>query len=448
MRWLYAASLFLSFGLAFGDENHSGTSDESVNAATERQVLGLAANASAQASVAAVGGEAEDANEAFEVAGTDWGELSGYIAIEERHFFYAPLFPGQRAGENLSAVIEPLYHLEWDAGRQDFAFRPFFQFDNLDPNRTHWDIRDLEWIIARTDWEIRLGIRTVFWGVAESQNLVDIINQTDLVANIDGEDKLGQPMANLALIRDWGTLDFFFMPYFRERTFPARAGRLRFGIPINEDRVEFVRGGGRRTLDWALRYSHYIGNLDFGLSYFHGTGRDPIFRPDMGGYGGPELIPVYFQIDQIGLDAQMITGDTLWKLEVIQRSGFGESFVGGTGGFEHTFYGVWGTPADVGLIAEYLYNDKNDAQILAFENDLFLGIRIGVNDASSTEVLFGAIQDIDDSGTFYNLEASRRIGQDWKLSLEGRFFVNLPPNHPQYSIREDDYLALNLAWYF
>ena len=36
----------------------------------------------------------------------------------------------------------------------------------------------------------------------------------DLVENIDTEDKLGQPMLNLAFIQDSGTVDFFVMPYF------------------------------------------------------------------------------------------------------------------------------------------------------------------------------------------------------------------------------------------
>ena len=47
---------------------------------------------------------------------------------------------------------------------------------------------------------MRLGLRKVYWGVTESQHLVDVINQTEGVENLDGEDKLGQPMLNLALI--------------------------------------------------------------------------------------------------------------------------------------------------------------------------------------------------------------------------------------------------------
>jgi hypothetical protein len=51
---------------------------------------------------------------------------------------------------------------------------------------------------------------------------VDIINQTDLVENIDGEDKLGQPMVHFSYFGDWGVVDFFLLPYLRERTYPGK----------------------------------------------------------------------------------------------------------------------------------------------------------------------------------------------------------------------------------
>ncbi len=95
--------------------------------------------------------------------------------------------------------------------------------------------RELSWQLVSRSWELRIGVRKVFWGVAESQQLVDIINQTDLVENVDGEDKLGQPMVNIALIRSWGTVDFFLLPWFRERTFPGQVGRLRFAQPVDTD---------------------------------------------------------------------------------------------------------------------------------------------------------------------------------------------------------------------
>ena len=52
----------------------------------------------------------------------------------------------------------------------------------------------------------------MFWGVTESQHLVDVVNQTDLVENPDGEEKLGQLMVNLTVARSWGTLNLFVAP--------------------------------------------------------------------------------------------------------------------------------------------------------------------------------------------------------------------------------------------
>jgi len=71
--------------------------------------------------------------------------------------------------------------------------------DEHDDNRTHGDIRELSWIHVGSNWETRVGVRKVFWGVTEGRHLVDIINQTDAVDQVDGEEKLGQPMINLSV---------------------------------------------------------------------------------------------------------------------------------------------------------------------------------------------------------------------------------------------------------
>ena len=160
------------------------------------------------------------------------------------------------------------------------------------------------------------------------------------------------------------------------------------------------------------------------------------------------LIPVYHHIDQTGLDAQYVSGDTLWKLEVIRRVGHGEDFFASAGGFEHTLYGVFDSAADLGLVAEYLSNDKDNSLVIAFENDIFLGLRLALNDTQSTEVLFGIIKDLDDTALLYNLEASRRLGDNWKLSVEARFFTRIKPEDPQYEERNDDYIQVELARYF
>jgi hypothetical protein len=115
----------------------------------------------------------------------DWGEWSGYISFDARLFPKSPEFPDQ-TDQDFSLAFKPEYYLDWANGDQQFAFSPFFRYDTADDQRTHADIRELFWRIEHKRWVGKIGLDVVFWGVTESQHLVDIINQTDLVENIDG----------------------------------------------------------------------------------------------------------------------------------------------------------------------------------------------------------------------------------------------------------------------
>ena len=65
------------------------------------------------------------------------------------------------------------------------------------------------------------------------------------------------------------------LPGFRERSFPGRDGRLRAGLPVDEDAARYDSDLGQANVDAALRYSHFIGDWDVGLYFFRGTGREP-----------------------------------------------------------------------------------------------------------------------------------------------------------------------------
>lgn len=374
-------------------------------------------------------------------------EVSGYAGIEDQFFVHDPLDPRQH-NNYISAAIEPLIYHEWDEGLQSFAFVPFFRYSQHDDNRTHFDIRELTWLKVADTWELRVGFRKVFWGVAEAQHLVDIINQTDLVENSDGEDKLGQPMINLALIHDWGTLDLFLLTGFRERTFPGVEGRLRTFPPIDTDNAVFEKEGIQRHLAYAARWSHAIGDWDLGFSHFYGTNRDPYIVPETDRFGRLHLIPVYETINQTGMDIQTTKGSWLWKLESIVRSSQRETFFAATGGVEYTFFDLFDTGIDLGFVAEYLYDSRGkDAQVL-FEDDFLAALRFGFNDVQSTEILAGIIFDRTTSSTFYNLEASRRLGESWTIDLEVRFFEGAPRFGPSFVFRKDDHIRSQLSYHF
>lgn len=376
------------------------------------------------------------------------GGWSGYAGLEFRGFAQTASDSRQDHSTNFSFAFEPEYYHEWDKGDQSIAFVPFVRLDENDNERTHFDIRELTYLKVAESWELRLGIRKVFWGVTEFQHLVDIINQTDLVENFDTEDKLGQPMVNLALINDWGTVDLFVMPYFRERNFPGATGRLRTIPQIDKDRSQFESAAKEKHIDLAARYSHYIGDWDIGVSHFYGTSRDPRLILSTDNSGNPFFIPFYDIINQTSLDLQATKGNMLWKLEALHRSGQAQTYNAFAGGFEYTFVGIMDTPVDLGVLGEYHYDDRGESAATIFEDDIATGARLAFNDAQSTEALFGLIWDRNTGGKFFNIEASRRLGDDFLLELQGRFFFNQKTSDPSIAFTKDDYIELFLTYNF
>jgi len=374
--------------------------------------------------------------------GAEW---SSEAAIEGQVFTEEAL-SNQQSDSNLSATFQTEFFHDWDDGRQSLTFTPFIRFDQRDEQRSHADIRELIWLYAADQWELQAGLGRVFWGVTESIHLVDIINQTDLIESPNGEQKLGQPMIKLSLEREIGIFDLFILPGFRERTFPGEDGRLRSHPYVDIDQAGYDSPDEARHIDFALRWSHSIGDWEVGLSHFYGTSRDPRFQ--LSSDSSPVLAPYYNLINQSSLDVQTMLNDLLLKLEVISRRGQGERYIAAAGGFEGTLVGVFNSDADLGLIGEYLYDNRDEEAPTPFQNDIFLALRWTANDVQSLEILGGVILDLDSDARMINLEASRRLGEDWKASLQGQFWQQIERDDAGYSMRQDDYIEVSLKHYF
>ena len=219
-----------------------------------------------------------------------------------------------------SISFSPELYWEWENEKYTFLFSPFLRIDQKDSDRTHLDIREFTYSINQYDWELRLGVRKLFWGVAESNHLIDVINQSDSVENLDLEDKLGQPMVNLAFIRDWGSIDLFVLPLFRERTFVGVEGRPNVSSILRGKEAEFESAAKRNHVDFAIRYSTYTDNLDLGLYHFWGTARSPRIVTRVRAGNLVDLVPFYEIAHQTGLDAQLTHGNTLYKFELLHYS--------------------------------------------------------------------------------------------------------------------------------
>ncbi len=373
-------------------------------------------------------------------------DFSGSAAVEGRLFVHSPQYDEQRSQASSLAVNGELYH-EFENG-SSLIVAPFARVDSADRERSHADLRELNYLHVGDGWEMRFGLGKVFWGACEFVHLVDIINQTDLVESLDGEEKLGQPMLHLSLVRDWGVLDAFLLPYFRERTFPGAKGRLRSPLVVDTDHPLYESGSEELHQDVALRYSRSFGGVDFGISSFRGTSREPFLLAGLDKNGEAVLIPYYEQINQTALDLQGVFGSWLVKAEAFYRSGYGRDFAAVTLGFEYTLVGVVDTNLDLGLIGEYVFDDRQEDRAGLFNNDLMAGLRLAFNDASSSEILLGVVQDLDHSSRLLSLEAGRRIQERLRLNVEATCFMDGARVSIDKAFVDDDFIKIEMVYYF
>jgi len=380
-------------------------------------------------------------------AGT--GELSGYVAMDTRYFLESPLYNQQAQGDIPNIVIEPEYYYVSDNNLHTLTARPFFRLDANDPERTHFDFRQLDWLYQTRDWEVKAGVSKVFWGVIESKHLVDIINQTDTIEDIDSEDKLGQPMIQYARYYDWGNVSFFYLPYFRKNTYPGKKGRIRAPVVVQTDRAEYDSGAEEWHPDFALRYDHTFGDWDIGVAHFSGTSREPVLQT-RNFSGQAVLVPYYDLIDQTSLDLQFTGESWLWKLEAMSRSGQGDRFYAVSGGFEYTFYSIFDTVMDIGVLTEYHRDNRGaGAPLTLLDDDVFFGGRLTLNNIADTAFLGGVIFDTNTQARSWNIEVEHRYNDHWKIEFDARIISSNAANNTfEQVLRNDDFMQLRLARYF
>ena len=378
-------------------------------------------------------------------------QVSGDVSGEYRYFVDDGDRPGL-ADHSVSLAAELEFYYPLADSDDSLTFTPFYRWDQHDDDRTHADIRELNWQKVTRDWELTIGISRVFWGVTETVHVVNIINQVDLAESPDEEDLLGQPMVNLTLVRDWGSLDLFVLPYFRERIFPGPNGRPGTNPAISNSKASYESGAEQWHTDFAVRWSDSVDNWDMGVYQFYGTSREPRVDPafvDIKPDGQVELVPIYDIINQTGVDLQGTFDAWLLKLEAIYRAGPQDNFFAGAAGFEYTFFDIAASGADIGIISEYLFDNR--ALLVAGQNDdddISVGLRLALNDIDSTELVAAVVQDVDDHSRYIYVEASRRLGNAFKLSVEARGVNNVASDNPLHIYENENYLQLELGYYF
>lgn len=345
----------------------------------------------------------------------DEGEWKAEIGTEYRYYKNPGEF-GQAQNDG-GLRLQADYFREWEDSTT-FNFVPFVRIDTLDSERSHVDLREALWTKIGNSWEIKAGVSRVHWGKTEFLNVVDVINQKDFVEG-DKDEKLGQPMVALSLEHDWGNFDVYLLTGFRERQFAGEDGRLRTPILV-ADKAVYDQGEGKNDIDFAGRWRRQLTDeLEMGLSVFSGVDREPSFGFNFD-FFDPRLVPYYHHKDQVGLELEYIYEGWVGKLEAIHVSSAFQPYNAAVVGGEYTFGSIFDSDLDLTLIAEYLWDERNDLSPGFFEHDIGMGTRLTFNDVQSTEIMFGGLYDPDSQEKVLTLEAKRRLGESWQLKFNAQ----------------------------
>jgi hypothetical protein len=367
-------------------------------------------------------------------------QLSGWLESEIRLFPHAGLYNVQR---RVYPALGGELRLAGTLAQQEqrWTITGFARGDVDDPHRSHLELREASWTWQPADWQLRAGILTAFWGVTESNRLVDVVNQRDQREAPDVDAKLGQPGIAWRGPAAGGTLEILALTYHRPRVFGLGSARFRppstfISAPLYES------AAGRRRVDWAGRWTTHAHALDIGFSHFWGTSREPEFLND----SAPQ--PRYAVMHQTGLDAQLTLGALLIKTEAIRREEHGHATGAMTTGGEYVFGNVAGTGGDVTVFAELSLDERRARTLTGLDRDLFIAARWNPNAEAGTELLVAGTLDLARGANVVRVEASRRMSTNWRMVGEAHLIGAQREPEFGYLMRRDSFVRAAITRHF
>ncbi|OIQ16715.1 MAG: hypothetical protein BM556_13710 [Bacteriovorax sp. MedPE-SWde] len=324
---------------------------------------------------------------------------------------------------------------------------------------------------------IDVGYKIYNWSKMEAFHPTDVINARLLDSDIENFDKKGEFSIVFDNEMEFGNLKIYAFPFYEESFFPSADSRISDGV--KPSRVKRVTKDGisdsQTTWQYGISLEKQIGELDFLLFGLKHIDRNrPIVGynsftsvPLVGNIPTGELAAFYFDVLDLGLASTYFLEDHAFKMEVLNSSfdiEEGQVFLTGSGlrkvvdyttvSIGHEYPYTWNNGWDSTFFTEYqtvLGVDSETAQELSlFQNDLFVGHRIALNDAFSKEFVIGFFYDLQRKNEWLiNIGYDQRLNDFWKFHVGYRGF-----NHGEddklgvYLLEGDDEVSFKLSRFF
>lgn len=328
----------------------------------------------------------------------------------------------------------------------DFQFRVFGTYNPEDSAGSYIDPTIAKLTYSAGDWELVAGYDIVYWGVVESQKIVNVVNQRDQLRDLEGSMPLGQLMVGAVYNGPSASVEAYVLPRFTPLNFGSDRRRLGYTLPVDDDRPIYESAEGRSNVDFALRVSGSAGDLEYGVFAFDGTLRQPEFVFDA---ATSTLRPFYRQGTQYGLELQYTLGATLLKFEGRHTElDNGPSYQNLVYGAEYVIGSPFGTRNELVLYLEHNWDSRGVASPNVFQNDLFVGARLNISNGLGTSIRVGGYYDLDYGSLFASARVETRLNDSVSLLAQAYLVDAGDPADVLTGADNLDQFSLNLKWNF
>lgn len=367
-------------------------------------------------------------------------DVRGTLRLETLVFAENPIDPRQTADPS---------HVELDLAGSWQARGPVsFSFDatlGTGP-ATYSRVNRLVLVSEAEPLRLAAGYETFAWSRSEFARLSSVINPTDYRYDPTSETTLGRLMTSAELSVGPALVTAIWLPKAGEARYPGTEDRLRTVLPVVGAPI-FERSPQQDS--FAFRIESSIGAADIGAYSHIGHSREAALVPVSGG-----LAPRYPWVSQVGADAQLTLGPAIVKLETrhtdgqLSRDGSqGSGWAASVGG-EYAFYGPFGTEADLTAFAEYAWDSRGRLAWSPNQNDLYLGLRLALNNIAGTEVTLGMHQDFDYATRAAIAQLDHRLADGLVLRAEALRWIDDDPSDVVFGLGQDSYLRVSLEFSF
>jgi hypothetical protein len=360
---------------------------------------------------------------------------------------------------------------------QQLAYRFFMRADQKDQSRSRILVQDLHYKYSNNVFQIGAGAFLKNLSSLEAFHPVDIFNPRNFDSDLENAEKIGQLGVSAKLFFARGELELMLLPLSSSPKYPSASNRLGFGSVsqlITNDL--FIDKDGRHKdndLQVFLRSAFFLDSFDFSLFYARMYDVSlPRFSVELAGFTPIAAHPIYFLSDQFAATFQTSYFDSqIIKLEMIYKTYTDQTVENYNGQPVRDFEAQELNPNDhltTALGWEYILNhqsgmdsnffiewqsiEASQSQKLGFfQNDLFFGYRLSLNDTDAKELVLSWIQDLDESGEYLtNIRYGARLNAEWSYRIGVRFFEAKSASNTlgMGLFRQADHAYLNLSRFF